>query len=58
MGKRRATRRSKAKDTDERDDLCKSAAWQAVRAWLDTPTGRTRFNRDREQWSAFKAAAR
>lgn len=42
-----------AGDTDERDDLCKSAAWQAVRAWLDTPIGRTRFNRDREQWSAF-----
>jgi hypothetical protein len=39
-------------------DVCESAAWQAVRAWLGTPTGRVRFHKDRAQWCAFTGKAR
>ena len=35
------------------DSVCDGAAWLAVRQWLDSPGGRTRFGKDRAQWSVF-----
>jgi serine/threonine protein kinase len=40
-------------DGDGDDDVCDSDAWRAVRAWLDTPAGKSRYGKDRAQWSAF-----
>ena len=35
------------------DAICQSKAWRAVRTWLDTSSGRSRFAKDRSAWCAF-----
>lgn len=45
-------------DDGEALDVCDSTAWQAVRAWLETPTGRVRFQKDRAQWNVFSGKAK
>ena len=37
------------------DPVCASAAWRAVRGWLDTDVGAARFHRDHGAWSVFDA---
>jgi hypothetical protein len=37
------------------DPVCASAAWRAVRGWLDTDVGAARFHRDHGAWSVFEA---
>ena len=39
-------------------DVCDSAAWRAVRSWLQTPAGKSRFAKDRSQWSAYNGKAK
>ena len=38
---------------EETPVVCDSDAWRAVRAWLDSPGGRTRYSKDRASYSAF-----